>query len=441
MTRSAHRPDAADTPSAAGLSRRRVLGSAALATAAVTGAALVGEATPASAATTSPSVSGPPSLNRSFVQVRRGRFEVDGKAFRFGGTNTYYLHQQSHYMIDSALDDAAAMGLAVVRCWAFADGTGPTIPLQPRPFVYDEAAFDSLDYAVWKAGQLGLRLVLTLVNNWPDYGGMQQYVQWFLGLPDDSYGAAVNHDRFYTDPVIRRCYREWTKHVVTRRNRYTGQRYNADPTIMTFELANEPRNRSDKTGAPVLAWVKEMSTWLRQWAPAQLIAVGDEGFFGQATNADYPYSNYEGMHWEALVKVPDIDYGTVHVYPQGWGEISSSKPGTTPVAWGTQWIRDHLTAGHRLNTPVVVEEYGLAIDATKDVPDVATRDTGYAAWTAEVETSGWGDQFWLLTSRVDDGSFYPDYDGYRIMWRADDTNPSRTTATLLSQHAARMRQP
>ena len=63
-------------------------------------------------------------------------------------------------MIDSVLDDAAAMSLAVIRAWAFADGPGTTMPLQPRPFVYDEAAFDSLDYAVWKAGQVGVRLVL-----------------------------------------------------------------------------------------------------------------------------------------------------------------------------------------------------------------------------------------------------------------------------------------
>ncbi|MFE1357316.1 hypothetical protein ACFW6T_35675, partial [Kitasatospora phosalacinea] len=120
----------------------------------------------------------------SFVTARGGELRLDGRAFRFGGTNCYYLHQQSHYMIDAVLNDAAAMGLTVIRAWAFADGDGHSYrALQPEPFSYDEAAFDSLDYAVQKAGQLGLRLVLPLVNNWPDYGGMQQYVSWFLGLP------------------------------------------------------------------------------------------------------------------------------------------------------------------------------------------------------------------------------------------------------------------
>ena len=374
-----------------------------------------------------------------FVRVRNQTFEIGGRTFRFGGSNCYYLHQQSHYMIDSVLDDASAMSLAVIRAWAFADGQSPTMPLQPRPYVYDEAAFDSLDYAVWKAGQVGIRLVLALVNNWPDYGGMQQYVQWFLHLPDDSYGDAVNHDLFYTDARIRKCYRAYVRHVITRRNRYTGLRYCDDPTIMTFELANEPRNRSDKSGATVLGWVREMSAWIKHLAPRQLVAVGDEGFFGDAANSDYPYSNYEGDRWLQFLRVPDVDYGTFHLYPQGWGETSANKPGVDPIAWGRTWISQHLAHASKLGKPAVLEEYGLLIDADKDVPDEGTRAKGYREWTNTVERrEGAGDQFWLLTSRVDDGSYYPDYDGYRIVWRNDDTNPTNDAAHLLAAHARRM---
>ncbi len=56
-----------------------------------------------------------------------------------------------------------------------------------------------------------------------------------------------------------------------------------------------------------------------------------------------------------------------------------------------------------------------------------------------VEAAGAGDLFWLLTSRVDDGSFYPDYDGFRITSNDDDNNnPTNATAQLLSAHAKRM---
>ncbi|MGI8880069.1 MAG: glycoside hydrolase 5 family protein [Jatrophihabitans sp.] len=422
----AHQPD--PRPSRA-VSRRSVLGGAAV----VAAAGLVAAA-PASGAT--PLLAAGKGSRQPFVAVRHGQFSAAGKAFRFGGTNCYYLHQQSHYMIDSVLDDAAAMALTVVRAWAFADGSTQPKPLQPNPYEYDEAAFDSLDYAVWKAGQLGIRLVLPLVNNWPDYGGMQQYVQWFLGLPDDSYGDGANHDKFYTDKAIRKCYKAYARHVIQRLNRYTGLRYCDDPTVMTFELANEPRNRSDKTGAAVLGWVTEMSAWIKQWAPRQLVSVGDEGFYGDASNSDYPYSNYEGDRWKQFLKVRTVDYGTFHLYPQGWGDVSAADP----VGWGTKWITDHIADGKKLGKPVVLEEYGLQIDATKGIADAAARDAGYLAWTATVEKGGLAasDQFWILTSRIDDGSYYPDYDGYRIVWRNDADNPSNSTAQLLAAHAKRM---
>jgi len=418
-------------------SRRHFLIGAAGVGAAAAATALPGTA----AATAAPSPSGAGGRQHrpmSFVTTRRGEFAVNGRAFRFGGTNTYYLHQQSHYMIDAALNDAAAMSLAVVRAWAFADGQNGDHPLQPHPYSYDEDAFDSLDYAVFKAGQLGLRLVLTLTNNWSAYGGMGQYVSWFLGLPNDAESTAVNHDQFYTNKAIRSCYRAYAKHVIRRRNRYTGLRYNEDPAIMTFELANEPRNRSDKSGAQVLAWAGEMSAYVKSLAPRQLVAVGDEGFYGDGRNADYPYSNYEGNQWKKLTALPHVDYGTVHLYPGSWGETPDSKPGIDPVAWGTKWIEDHLDDGVRLRKPVVVEEYGLQINAGQGIPDAAARDAGYAAWTHAVEARGAGDQFWLLTSRVDDGSYYPDYDGFRIFWDNDDSNPSNSTAKLLSAHAKKM---
>lgn len=422
-------PDSSDNVVKVAVGRRRLLLGAAVAAGAVVLTAPQAPAAPAAR------------RHKGFVRTDGDRFVVDGSPFRFGGTNCYYLHQQSHYMIDSVLDDAAAMGLPVIRAWAFADGTEKNArPLQPEPYVYDEEAFDSLDYAVHKAGELGIRLVLPLVNNWPDYGGMQQYVSWFLGLSDDSYeGETPHHDRFYTDAAIRKCYKAFARHVITRRNRYTGLRYDEDPAIMAFELANEPRCRSDKGGATLLRWADEMSAHLKRLAPRQLVAVGDEGAYGESGNPDYPYSDYDGVRWKELVALKHIDYGTFHLYPQGWGETSADKPGTHAGAWGTAWIDRHLRDGRALGKPVVLEEFGVRIDAAKDVPDAAARDAIYHGWTGAVERGGGaGTQFWLLTSRSDDGAFYPDYDGFRITWNNDPANPVRSTARLLRDHAAAM---
>jgi mannan endo-1,4-beta-mannosidase len=381
-----------------------------------------------------------PSATRDFVTAGGGSFWAGGAKFRFGGTNTYYLHQQSHYMIDMALDDATAMGIRVVRAWAFADGSGHGYTaLQPEPYVYDAAAFDSLDYAIWKAGELGIRLVLALVNNWPDYGGMAQYVTWFLGLPDDSYGSGTNHDKFYSTPAIQDCYRAYVRYVLRRRNAYTGLRYNEDPAIMTFELANEPRSRSDKTGEILLTWVRQTSAYVKELAPRQLVTTGDEGFYGDPNATDYPYSNYEGDRWKDFLAIPTVDYGTVHLYPEGWGENPASKPGTDPVAWGTTWITTHLADGAAIGKPVVIEEFGLSINSKAGIPDEASRTAAYQAWTdAVLGNGGAGDQFWLLTSRVDDGSWYPDYDGFRMIWANDSSNTTNPAVQVLSAHAKAM---
>lgn len=72
---------------------------------------------------------------------------------------------------------AKTLGLNVVRCWAFNDGSRAGA-LQPTPGGYDEAVLRSLDAVVAGAPAAGVRLLLTLTNNWGDYGGAPQYVAW-----------------------------------------------------------------------------------------------------------------------------------------------------------------------------------------------------------------------------------------------------------------------
>ncbi|MGH3417616.1 MAG: hypothetical protein ACRDSS_14190, partial [Actinocrinis sp.] len=140
-----------------------------------------------------------------------------------------------------------------------------------------------------------------------------------------------------------------------------------------------------------------------------------------------------------LVALPNVDYATIHLYPEGWGENPAGKPGTDPVRWGTDWITAHLADAATLGKPMVLEEFGLSVNAGQGVADEATRDLGYQTWIDAVhDHDGAGDQFWLLTSRVDDGSFYPDYDGYRVVWDNDPSNATNALAKLLSAHAKKM---
>lgn len=342
-----------------------------------------------------------------FIGRRGHNFTRKGSTFYFAGTNNYYLHYQSEFMVDDVLNNAVAMKLPVVRMWGFLDGAGANgFVMQSSPGVYPEDGYERFDYTVWKAEKLGLKLVVVLVNNWDDFGGMDQYVSWF---------GASGHDDFYSNTQIKNAYKAYVRHFLHRRNRYTGRLMINEPSIMTWELANEPRCQSDLTGDTLLQWVREMSTFIKSMDRNHLVAVGDEGWYNIPGNPDWTRNGSQGVDWVRNNSLPTIDYGTLHLYPDYWGQTND---------WALQWITDHITDGHALNKPVVLEEYGWL--------DLTARDTIYQGWTDAVyKHGGNGDQFWILSGLQDDGTLYPNYDGFRV------TNPS-STATLLTTHATQM---
>ncbi len=46
--------------------------------------------------------------------------------------------------------------------------------LQVSPGLYDENGFEALDFVVFTASQLGLRVILSFVDNWKHYNGVDQ---------------------------------------------------------------------------------------------------------------------------------------------------------------------------------------------------------------------------------------------------------------------------
>jgi mannan endo-1,4-beta-mannosidase len=284
--------------------------------------------------------------------------------------------------------------------------------------VYNTGAggLQQLDYMLARANEAGIRLIMVLTNNWPDFGGMDQYVAW--------HGLQY-HDQFYTDPAIRQDYKDWVATLVNRVNSITGVPYRDDPAIFSWELANEPRcvNASLPTSGTctqqtLIDWADEMSTYVTSIDPNHMVSVGDEGFLDWGRGEDWPYNGADGVDHEALTALPNVDFGTFHLYPDHWGR---------DPAWGTQWIEDHLTAAAGYGKPVVLEEFGYR--------DQAARDGTYQAWTEAVRTGG-GDgwNFWILTGIQDDGQLYPDYDGFRVAL------PS-STATVLADAAEAIRSP
>ncbi|RZR71765.1 hypothetical protein BHM03_00007143 [Ensete ventricosum] len=144
------------------------------------------------------------------VERRGTHFVVRGRPFLVHGFNTYWLmvfaaDPATRCKVSDVFKDAADAGLTVCRTWAFNDGGWRA--LQISPFVYDEEVFKGLDFVVNEARTHGMRLMLSLCNNWEDYGGKAQYVRWGKEAGLDLSGD----DDFFSDPTVKGYYKAFVK--------------------------------------------------------------------------------------------------------------------------------------------------------------------------------------------------------------------------------------
>ncbi|MCD7458687.1 hypothetical protein HAX54_038903 [Datura stramonium] len=98
-----------------------------------------------------------------------------------------------------------------------------------------------------EAKKYKIHLILGLVNNWEALGGKKQYVEWARQRGQQ----LTSEDDFFTNPMIKEFYKNHVKVVLTRVNTITKVAYKDDPTILSWELMNEPRCTSDISGKTI----------------------------------------------------------------------------------------------------------------------------------------------------------------------------------------------
>lgn len=134
------------------------------------------------------------------------------------------------------------------------------------------------------------------------------------------------------------------------------------------------------------------------------------------------------MDWLSLVDIPDIDFGTIHIYCDQWGLKKEQ---------GNFWFKKHGEDAAAANKTLIVEKFGWK--SREERADV------YQEWYDIFEGKTYegveyaGTNYWMLASLTSDGTLYPDYDTYTVYYKGDAKgNPTQDACDVIMAHAERM---
>lgn len=309
-------------------------------------------------------------ISDNFVTAENADFKVDGKVFRYSGTNAYYLQNYKTLdpsVVENAFDLFARAQITVVRMWAFYDGfdcsefarnPGENI-IQTAPGVYNEEALRDLDEVIAKGSNQGIRFILTLTNYWDDHGGICQYNSWD-GSPDPS----LNMSYFINDPDTQQWFRNYISMLLNRVNTVTNIAYKNDPAIFSWEIIGE--GRIDGADPQVLRdWYQEIAQFIKSIDSNHMVSTGEEGLeidlhseysVDQYSNL-YVLRSNRGTSYLMNTSIPEIDYGTAHWYPADYGFGFTVNEAMLNAQ--RAWINDHAQIAESLGRPFLLGEYGF----------------------------------------------------------------------------------
>jgi mannan endo-1,4-beta-mannosidase len=302
---------------------------------------------------------GPISDPDAFVEVKNGEFVLGCSTFPISGINLWEVLEAgagapmltgsqlkagmvSTQALLEAYDTAVRSGFTVVRAWAH--GVTPEYATMDKDGEYNEGLLRGLDFAIAEARKRGLKLILSFTSNWTPAGGVDQIAEM----------AGGSHNDFFTDEQAKSIYKKYVENIITRTNTITGQKYSDDPTIMSWNVINEPVCRNCPSGT-LAAWIKEMAAHVKSLDSNHLLTVGEEGFYRTTTASLGANPGSWAAEYDQDFVVdhsdPNIDFATMHGWPDQWkvaGDLNF---------WKT-WIQTHIDDAAALGKPLIFEEFG-----------------------------------------------------------------------------------
>ncbi|MDQ2747538.1 MAG: cellulase family glycosylhydrolase [Acidobacteriota bacterium] len=313
----------------------------------------------------------------SFVTVENHQFYLDGKPYYYIGTNYWYgtvlgLEKDRRKGIDrlrKELDFLKANGVTNLRLMAGAEGAGlingitrVAPALQPEQGKFDETVLDGLDLILAEMNKRGMKAVIFLSNNWEWSGGFQQYLIWNNQVSGDQKTRKLTWDeqrdivaQFYSCGKCKESYNQQVNLILNRKNKYDGLKYTEEPSVMAWELANEPRPMRPYAAKDYQKWISGVAALIKSKDANHLVTIGHEGYMGTED-----IKLFEQIHADK-----NIGYLTIHIWAKNWGWFEGDKVAEgfpNVVKKATAYLDEHLKIAEKLNKPLVIEEFGLPRD-------------------------------------------------------------------------------
>lgn len=334
----------------------------------------------------------PKPAEHSFIKVNAdGQFVRDGKPYYFVGANFWYgaiLGSEgeggNRERLHKELDFLKSIGINNLRVLVGADGengikTRVEPSLQVAPGVYNDTILAGLDYFMNELRERDMTAVLYLNNSWEWSGGYSVYLLWF-GHGDavvpavDGWPAYMEYvKQFPQSDSAKALFANHVNYIVSRTNRYNQIKYVDDPTIMSWQIGNEPRAFSDENKEPFARWMADVAAQIKSLDPNHMVSSGSEGSWG----CEMDMNLFEKIHAD-----PNINYLNIHIWPYNWSWVKAdSLKELLPRAKENtkKYIDDHMVIARKYSKPIVLEEFGFPRDGfsfSKEAPTTA-RDEYY----------------------------------------------------------------
>lgn len=305
------------------------------------------------------------------ISVNNNQFLKGEKPYYFIGANYWYgpligsekLGDRERLIKE--LDLMKANGIDNLRILVGAEGDGGDFRVNPalqyEQGVYNEDLLEGLDYLMMQMRKRDMYAILYMNNNWIWSGGMSQYLTWngYGEVPNPflekySWPEYMNYTKqFHSCEPCMEAYYKHVSFIMGRTNQFTGIKYINDNTVMSWQVANEPRVFSEDHEEAFTLWLNKSVALMESLDSVHLISTGAEGSASYLRDLDM---------FERLHENKDIDYLTMHMWPKNWGwyDIDNEKETLqSSIEKGKKYTDDHLEVAQRLNKPIVISEFGF----------------------------------------------------------------------------------